>query len=325
MRPMPGPRVLFVKLSSLGDVVHHLPAVTELAERRGDAHIGWVVEEAYVDLVAMHPAVREAFAVSLRSLRRNPLAARAWRRIAETRSRLARSRWDYVVDAQGLIKSAVVARFARRPAFGLDAASARERVAARFYDVKVAVPRAMHAVERNRRLVGEIFGYRPEGAARYGLSRPAAPPAWASASPYVVLLHAASRADKRWPEERWIALGNALAARGTRAVLPGGSAEERATAARLAAAIPGALAAPEMTLTEAAALLAHAASVIGVDTGLTHLAAALGTPTAGIYCASNPALTGLHGGSAAINVGAAGAAPSVEDVERAIASLAPRA
>jgi len=127
MRPMPGPRVLFVKLSSLGDVIHHLPAVTELAERRVDAHIGWVVEEAYVDLVAMHPAVREAFAVSLRSLRRNPLAVRAWRRIAETRSKLARSRWDYVVDAQGLIKSAVVARFARRPAFGLDAASARER------------------------------------------------------------------------------------------------------------------------------------------------------------------------------------------------------
>ena len=322
---MPGPRVLFVKLSSLGDVIHHLPAVTDLAERRADAHIGWVVEEAYVDLVSMHAAVREAFAVSLRRLRRNPFAAPAWRRIVDTRVHLARNRWDYVVDAQGLLKSALVARFARRPAFGLDAASARERIASRFYDVKVYVPRALHAVERNRRLVAEIFGYRADGPARYGLVPPAAPPAWAPASPYVVLLHAASRADKRWPEERWIALGRSLAGRGLVAVLPGGTAAERATAARLAAAIPGATAAPEMTLVEAAALLAHAAYVVGVDTGLAHLALALATPTVGIYCASNPALTGLHGGAHAVNVGAAGAAPSVEDVGRAVESLAPRA
>ena len=322
MRAMPGPRVLFVKLSSLGDVIHHFPAVTELAERLPDAHIGWAVEEAYVGLVAMHPAVRESFAVGLRSLRRNPLAGSAWRRIADARSRLARSRWDYVVDAQGLIKSAVVARFARRPAFGLDAASARERVAARFYDVKVPVPRALHAVERNRRLVAEIFGYRPEGAARYGLSRPASPPPWAPSSPYAVLLHAASRAGKRWSDDRWIALAGVLAARGLVCVLPGGTDAERATAARLAASIPGAMAAPSMSLVEAAALLAHASIVVGVDTGLAHLAAALGTPTVGIYCASNPALTGLHGEARFANVGAAGRAPSVEDVEGAIAALA---
>jgi len=322
---MPGPRVLFVKLSSLGDIIHHLPAVTELAERRADAHVGWVVEEAYVDLVAMHPAVREAFAVSLRSLRRNPLHATAWRRTAQTRRQLARSPWDFVVDAQGLLKSAFVARFARRPAFGLDSASARERIAARFYDVKIAVPRDLHAVERNRRLVGEIFGYRPEGAARYGLERPAAAPPWAPATPYVVLLQAASRADKRWPEERWIALGRALAGRGCAVVLPGGSPGERASAARLAAAIPGALAAPAMTLVEAAALLANAERVVGVDTGLTHLALALGTPTVGIYCASNPALTGLHGEGQGANVGAAGSPPLVEEVAAAIETLAPRA
>jgi lipopolysaccharide heptosyltransferase I len=324
MRPMPGPRVLFVKLSSLGDVIHHLPAVTELAERRPDAHVGWVVEEAYVDLVAMHPAVREAFAVSLRSLRRNPLRAAAWRRMGETRKRLARSRWDYVVDAQGLLKSAVVSRFARRPAFGLDAASARERLAARFYDVRIAVPRDLHAVERNRRLVGEIFGYRPAGAARYGLARPPSPPAWAPRAPYAVLLHAASRADKRWPQERWIALGNALAARGVCVVLPGGTDAERADAARLTTAIPGAMAAPPMQLAEAAALLGNAAHVVGVDTGLTHLALALGTPVVGIYCASNPALTGLHGAGTAVNLGTPGRAPAVEEVAAALESLPPR-
>ena len=325
MRAMPGPRVLFVKLSSLGDVIHHFPAVTELAAHRPDAHIGWVVEEAYVDLVAMHPAVRESFAVSLRRLRRNPLGGAAWRRIVDTRSRLARARWDYVVDAQGLIKSAVVSRFARRPAFGLDAASARERIAAHFYAVKVAVPRGLHAVERNRRLVGEVFGYRPEGLARYGLSRPPAAPPWAPPAPYAVLLHAASRAGKRWPDERWIALGHALAARGLPAVVPGGTDAERAVAARLAAAIPGAIAAPAIGLAEAGALLAHAQIVAGVDTGLAHLAAALGTPTVGIYCGSSPARTGLHGEGSFANVGAAGAAPSVQDVERAVEALVPLA
>jgi len=324
MRPMPAPRILLVKLSSLGDIVHSLPAVTDLAAERPGVHIGWVAEEAYCELVRLHPAVGEAFAVNLRGLRRNPLSASSWRRIAATRRSLARGHWDYVVDAQGLLKSAMVARFARANAFGLDAKSARERLAARFYDVKVTVPRDLHAVERNRRLVGEIFGYRPQGEARYGLARPEAPPHWVPAGRYVVLLHAASHARKRWPEERWIALARMLAERGRIAVFPGGTAEERATAARLAGAVPNAIAAPAMALAEAAALLAHAEGVVGVDTGLTHLAVALGTPTVGIYSATNPRLTGLHGGPDAINVGGPGEVPSAEAVAAAIGLGSPR-
>lgn len=315
---MHAPRVLFVKLSSLGDVVHHLPAVTELVERRADAHIGWVVEEAYLDLVKLHPAVKEAFALNLRSLRRNPLRASAWRSMAATRRGLARPRWDYVVDAQGLMKSAMVARFARRPTFGLDAASARERLASRAYDVKVRVPRDMHAVERNRALVAEIFGYAPTGAPRYGIASASARPEWAPVSPYAVMLHAASRAKKRWPDERWIALGRLLAESGVIPVFPGGSAAERVIAAKLAAAVPSALAAPAMSLGEAAALLAHSERVIGVDTGLTHLAVALGRPTIGIYCASDPGLTGLRGGADAVNIGGMGQSPLVGEVAAAM-------
>jgi heptosyltransferase-1 len=315
---MPAPRILFVKLSSLGDIVHHLPAVTDLAERFPGARIGWVVEEAYVDLVKLHPAVAEAHAVNLRSLRRNPLRAASWRRIAATRGALARSHWDYVVDAQGLVKSAMVARFARAPAFGFDAKSARERLAARFYDVKIAVARNLHAVERNRRLVGEIFGYLPEAAARYGLARPEARPAWAPSERYVVMLHAASRAAKRWPEDRWVALARMLAERGYATVFPGGSGEERAAAARLASGVSSAMAAPAMSLVEAAALLAHAEGAVGVDTGLTHLAVALGVPTVGVYCATDPVLTGLHGGVNAFNVGGVGKAPAAEAVAAAI-------
>jgi heptosyltransferase-1 len=315
---MPAPRILFVKLSSLGDVVHHLPAVTDLARHRPDAHVGWIVEEAYVDLVKLHPAVAEAIPVNLRALRRNPFGIGGWQRIARTRRDIRSQRWDYVIDAQGLIKSAMVSRFARAPSFGPDPKSARDKRAARFYDVKIAVPRQLHAVERSRRLVGEVFGYRPEGPARYGIERPAAAPEWAPAERYIVMLHAASRAAKRWPEKRWIDLGRRLSASGYAIVLPGGTPEERAVAARIAAAIPNATPAPAMTLAQAAALLGHAEGVVGVDTGLTHLAVALGVPTVGIYCATRPELTGLHGAEHAFNVGDAGQSPTVEAVAAAI-------
>jgi heptosyltransferase-1 len=319
---MPGPRILLVKLSSLGDVIHLMPAVSDLRQRLPDAHVAWAVEAPYAELVRLHPGVDEAIPVGLRALRRTPLAAHAWRDIRATRGALARGRWDYVVDAQGLIKSAVVAQWARAPVFGLDRKSAREPFAARFYDVRIAVPRGLHAVVRTRRLVGEVFGYGVGAAPHYGLRAPAAPLSWAPADPYAVLLHAASRRAKGWPEERWIALGRALAANGYAPVFPGGSPAERADAARLAAGVgAGAIAAPAMALAEAAALIGHAAGAVGVDTGLTHLAVALGVPTVGIYCATSPELTGLHGANA-VNLGGRGASPDVAAV--LAATLGPR-
>jgi heptosyltransferase-1 len=313
---MPAQRVLFVKLSSLGDVVHNMPAVTDLARARPGTHIAWAVEEAYLPLVKLHPAVADAFPVHLRSLRRRPLSPSLWSRLAATRRTLRAASWDFVVDTQGLMKSAVVARFARGPAFGLDKTSARERAASRFYDVRLPVARTLHAVERNRRLVAQVFGYCLDGAADYGLLAPAAPPAWAPQSPYTVFLHAASRAPKRWPEDRWVALGREANAAGLDVVLPAGTAEEREASARIAKQLDRALAAPGMDLAQAAALLANARAVCGVDTGLTHLAAALGVATVGIYAATRPELTGLHAANA-VNVGGAGSAPSVEEVLRA--------
>ncbi len=318
MAAMSAPRVLFVKLSSLGDVIHNLPAVTDLAARHPGASIDWAVEEAYAGLVRLHPAIERVVPVALRRLRAHPASPAAWRALGAARRALAERPYDFVIDTQGLAKSALVARFARGPSFGLDRTSARERLAARCYDVAIAVPRKLHAVERNRRLVAEVFGYRLGTHADYGLAAPAAPPAWAPAGPYAVLLHAASRADKRWPEARWVELGGRLAALGIAAVLPGGSDSERASAAGIARSIPGALAAPEMTLTEAAALLGHAAAVAGVDTGLTHLAVALGRPAVGIYCATDPALTGLHGDARAVNLGRPGAPPATGEVLAAL-------
>lgn len=315
---MPAPRILFVKLSSLGDVVHNLPAVSDLAERLPGAHIAWAVEDAYVDLVRLHPAVNEAIAVNLRSLRRNALHPSEWGRMASARRAVRGEGWDYVIDTQGLLKSATVARWAGRPVFGLDRKSAREGVAARFYDVAIPVARQMHAVERNRKLVAEVFGYPLRAEASYGLTSPSEPLSWLRAQRYAVLLHAASRAEKRWPEERWIALGRLLSEHGYAPVFPGGTDEELGRAARLAHEVPNGIAAPRMSLREAAALLGNAAGVVGVDTGLTHLAVALGVPTVGIYCATRPELTGLHGHNA-VNVGGAAQVPSVAEVAQAVA------
>jgi heptosyltransferase-1 len=317
MPAMPTPRVLFVKLSSLGDVVHHLPAVTDLARHRPDVAIAWAVEEAYAPLVRLHPAVREVIPVGLRALRAHPMQRSRWTSVGEARRALARGGWDYVIDSQGLLKSALVARSAGGVRFGMDKKSARERIAARFYDVGLPVARERHAVERNRDLVAQVFGYRPQGEADYGLAAPAAAPSWAPQPPYAVLLHAASRKEKAWPEERWVALGKLLSESGHACVLPGGTPGERAAAARMAAAIPGAIAAPETGISDVAALLAHAALVAGVDTGLTHLAVAFGRPTAGIYCATRPDLTGLHGRDG-VNLGGPRKAPSVEAVAAAL-------
>ena len=314
---MPGPRVLFVKLSSLGDVVHNFPAVTDVARHLPGAHIAWAVEEAYADLVRLHPAVTEAIPVGLRRWRRHWFKPSSWSEMRSARRAIGTQAWDYVVDTQGLVKSATVARWAGGPRFGPDRSSAREAVAARSYDVKLRVPRAMHAVERNRLLAAQVFGYELSPALDYGIAAPGVALEWAPSTPYVVLLHAASHERKRWPEARWVELGAHLASRGYVAVLPGGTEGERATAARLASAIPQAIAAPALSLPQAAALLGRASVVCGVDTGLTHLAAALGVPTVGLYVATRPELTGLHA-PIARNLSGGAEGPTVDAVMQAL-------
>jgi heptosyltransferase-1 len=320
---MSAPRILFVKLSSLGDVVHNFPAITDLARQRAGAHIAWAVEEAYADLVRLHPAVSESIPVGLRGLRDHPFEGERWRRLLAARRSLREARWDHVVDTQGLLKSALVACSARGPAHGMDRASAREPAAAVFYRRAFPVARALHAVERNRRLVGQVFGYTPEGPADYGLEIPPYPPVWAPRGHYAVLLHAASRPEKQWADEHWISLARRLAAEGYGTVFPGGSEAERLAAGRLALLVPNGMAAPAMDLWVAATLLAHASLVVGVDTGLTHLAVALGRPTVGLYLATDPALTGLHGDEG-INLGTRGRAPTVDEVLAALGIGSPR-
>ncbi len=213
----------------------------------------------------------------------------------------------------------MISRLATGERHGLDRDSAREPLAARFYDRRHRVPRALHAVERNRRLTAAALGYVPQGECDYGLVAESASTR-ASHEPYAVLLTMTSRADKLWAEERWRELGRLLAARGLRAVLPWGSDAERARCERIAGAVQGAKVPARMPLEELARLLHGARCAAGVDTGLSHLAVALGVPAAGIYCGSDPALTGLYGARAR-NLGAPGAPPAAAEVLAALEAL----
>jgi heptosyltransferase-1 len=244
-------------------------------------------------------------------------SARTWQEIGAFRRALREQRYDQVIDTQGLLKSALLARAARGARHGMDAASAREPLAARFYDVRHPVAKGQHAVERNRQLVAAALGVPLAGPCDYGLRAEGAPPLDLP-SAYTVLLTMTSRADKLWPEAEWIALGRRLAADGERAGLPWGSAQEKARAERIASNVSGAVVPRRMSVAELARLLRSARGVAGVDTGLTHLAAALGGPAVGIYPSTQARLTGLHAGARVRNLEAADAAA----VHAALASLA---
>ena len=311
--------ILFIKTSSLGDVIHHMPALTEARRHRPQARFSWVVEEAFAPLVGIHPAVSAVIPIASRRWRRTPAAPSTWRDIAGFAREVRARSYDEVIDTQGLLRSAVVARLAHGRRHGYDASSIREPAAAWFYDVKHRVARDLHAITRNRTLAGLALGYMPDGSTDFGLSRNAI--RQTSGVSYGILLHATARAEKEWPEAAWIALGRVLAARGGSLLLPWGTEAEHARSKRIAAQLANARVPERQPLDRMAALVAGASFVIGVDTGLIHLAAALGVPLVAIFTASEPGLTGPMGSGPIAVVGGQHKQPSVADVVGAFEQL----
>lgn len=315
-------RILFVKTSSLGDVIHHCPAVSDAARHFPGAVIDWVVEDSFAGVVEMHPSVRRAIPVAVRRWRRAPWRPSVRHEFGAFRGLLAGEHYDRIVDTQGLMKSALITRLASGARHGYDKGSAREPFAAGLYAARHHVSRSLHAVERNRRLTAAALGY-PLGTTHcdYGLRAPGPSPV-ATSEPFCVLLTMTSRADKLWPEEHWVAMGRELGARGFRCILPWGSGAEKARVGRIAAALEGATVPPPLGFAQLGALMSHSRAVFGVDTGLTHLAVALDVPSVGIYCATDPALTGLYGSARARNVGGIGKVPVPEEVLAAFGTIA---
>lgn len=291
-------RVLVVKLSSFGDVVHTFPAITDLKAARPDVTVDWLVEEGFAPFVRLHAGVDVVHTLAFRRLRK---PASRWPRLAGETWRLRQAlrgrRYDLVVDLQGLIKSALPARLAG-PVTGYDAASAREPAATRLYARRHPVPRDMHAVERTRALLAAAVGYPvPGGEGRFGIIADGPPdPALGLPPRYAMVMHAASWPTKLWPEDHWRALLPALATGGRGVVFPWGNDGERARAERLAAGLTGAVVLPRVLAgAELARVLGAAEFAVGLDSGLMHLSAALGVPGVWLYGPTDPGLTGPYG------------------------------
>ncbi|BAN36715.1 lipopolysaccharide heptosyltransferase I [Sulfuricella denitrificans skB26] len=313
------PKILLVKTSSMGDVIHNLPVVSDIRAHFPEAEIDWVVEESFAGIPALHPGMGEIIPVAVRRWRKNLFSRTVHAEISIFIKHLRNKTYDVILDTQGLIKSAIITRLAQGAHCGFDWQSAREPLAALFYDKTLRVEKNQPAVMRNRLLAGRALGYSPDDPVNYGIAAPSLVLPWLPTTPFVVLLHATSRDDKLWPEADWIALGTYLASKGIACVLPWGSAAEQLRSQRLAEKIALSVVPPALTLGQAATLLSLSIASVGVDTGLVHLAAALTIPTIAIYCASDPGLTGLHVSSGqAINLGRTGTPPDTANVINAL-------
>ncbi|MFK4232489.1 lipopolysaccharide heptosyltransferase I [Pseudomonas guariconensis] len=287
-------RVLIIKTSSLGDVIHTLPAVTDAAHAIPGIRFDWVVEEGFAEIPSWHPAVDQVIPVAIRRWRKNlwqTIKSGEWKAFKQ---RLRAQKYDLVIDAQGLVKSAWLTRYVKAPVAGLDRYSAREGWASRFYDRRLSVAVGQHAVERVRQLFALALAYDlPEGIGRYGLDldRLQLPPA----APYVMFLHGTTWATKHWPEAYWRELAERLGRRNLQVRLPWGNPAEKARAERIAQGLKNCEVLPKLNLAGVARVLAAAKACVAVDTGLGHLAAALDVPTISLFGPTNPGLTGAYG------------------------------
>jgi heptosyltransferase I len=305
-------RLLIVKTSSMGDVVHALPVLADMHRHDPNIEVDWLVESSYMAIPQLHPGVKRVIPMSWRKWRRALTSGATWRAINELRAQLKSEPYDLILDLQGLVKSALWARQAAGPVAGYDSASAREPLAAWFYQRRAAVSRELHAVQRCRLLAAAHLGYTvPDSSPVFALRAPT--PGWKPKSDYAVLIPNASRKEKLWPERHWVAVGKRLRERGLMPVVLWGADEEQTLAERIAADCEGDVP-PFLRVGEMASVLAGARSVIGLDTGFTHLAAAFGRPTVGIYCDHDPGLAGITGPGQVASIGGKWQVPARNDV-----------
>ncbi|MCE3258342.1 MAG: lipopolysaccharide heptosyltransferase [Nitrobacter vulgaris] len=278
--------ILIIKTSSLGDVVHQMPAIVDATRACPQLRLTWLVEESFAPLVRLHPSVADIIPVATRRWRSQLGAGATWREIAKFRARLRERSFDKVIDTQGLIRSAIMARVARGERHGYDSRSI------------------------NRILTGLSLGYQSPHDVDYGLL----PFMRTGGQPYAVLLHGTSRLPKAWRIEDWIETGRWLQANGLQTVLPWGTEAERLLSERLSGDIAGSRVQPRQSLDLTAQMIGNAALVIGVDTGLMHLAAAYRVPLVGIYVSTDPGLTGPVGSGPMAVLGGKNGPPSAGQV-----------
>ena len=288
-------RILIVKTSSLGDVVHTLPALTDAARAIPGLQADWVVEEAFAEVPAWHPAVADVLPVAVRRWRKNWTAS--WRsgELLACRRAIRAREYDLVIDAQGLLKSALITVQARGRTVGLSRDSIREPLASFCYQHRYSVSRAEHAVPRLRQLFASALGYQfDQHSVDYGLIGKLAAPQ-AEHENTLLFLHGTSWPSKHWPELYWRQLAQQAGKLGFSVLLPWGSLEEQARALRIAEGLAHVTVLDRQGLSALAAVIQGCTGVVSVDTGLGHLAAALNRPNVSLYGPTNPGLSGSFG------------------------------
>jgi heptosyltransferase-1 len=317
-------RLLIVKTSSLGDVVHNLPILADIAAHEPNATFDWVVETSFADIPRLHPRVNRVFETNMRGWRKRWWQRETWREFDRFLVDLKAQEYDLVLDTQGLLKSAFLASFAKGERAGQDHRSAREPMASFFYQRRFHVVRGRHAVIRNRDLAAQALGYTlPNSAPDYGLRVASEGLPENLREPYVLCLHGTSRESKHWPRPYWMSLAKDLLGRGFTPVLPWGNDAEYKTALAIAESAAGAVVLPKLPLRRLAVVINRAHAVVGVDTGLVHLAAAFARPTVAIYTDTSPHLTGVLPADEklGVNLGDQGHIPTPAEVRQALIQL----
>lgn len=324
-------KILIVRVSSLGDIVHNMPMVADLLVHCPTAQIDWVVEEAYAPLVQLNSGVQRVIPYALRRWRKSLWKATTRAEIARFRRTLREVAYDLVFDTQGLLKTGVVMGAARLAAGGrriglanATQGSGYEGVSRIFHHCSIGVHPRTHAVLRAREVAAQTLHYPIDTPANFLLSAPAVSEdaaAWLPDRPYAAFFHGTARLAKQWSPSNWVAIGRLVAACGLAILLPWGSAQEHAAARHLADNIPNAIVLPQLAMMDAVVLASHAALVVGLDTGLTHIAAAYERPTIELYCDSPRWKTEGNWASCIVNLGDTGKPPEVADVAQAVAQL----
>lgn len=288
-------KVLIIKMSSMGDVIHTLPAINDAARAFPNIQFDWVVEKSFSDIPKWSTHVQRVIPIQLRQWRKNWRKARASDEYLEFKKNIQTTQYDLIIDAQGLFKSAFIAKLAHGPIAGLNFKSAREKFASLFYQKKYAVKKDQHAITRLRQLFAAALNYPcPTTTPDYGINRASLPPKPIAINEnYLIFLHGTTWASKHYPEKYWHELIAQHAQ--TKILLPWGNEVEKQRAERLAALHANAVVLPKCSIAQMASLLADAKCIIAVDTGLGHLAAALNTPTISLYGPTNPIEVGTLG------------------------------
>ena len=280
----------------MGDVVHTLPALTDAAKANPNIQFDWAVDESFSDIPAWHSHVKTVFPVALRRWRAGLTSPAGRSEAREFLKKIRRERYDAIVDLQGEFKSAFVTRLAKGARFGYDGASAREWGAQLIYRTKIGVAKGAHSMTRMRKLLSQALSYSyDETATDYGIELQRLPSPMQIDKPYAVFIHSTSWESKNWPEQYWRELAERVAAAGFSIVLPWGSEVEHQRSLRIADRAAKRLVLPKLNISEKAAIIAGASATVGLDTGLSHIAAALGVPSVTLYGATDPSLCGAIG------------------------------